>query len=243
VGREQLDAEAGAGGLRNAYAGRREQATCRTRASAAGARPGRRRAARSEQWREKWPGARVRQQACAAAAQERLAGGAGAKRPRRTGGVTAARTGTRERASAGLEWFVSDAEQVARACARWRVKAGGVYKCWAVGAERAHGREQAMLECNVPSNGTHRRSSGGKLLREMQERGSRIEDAAKVFNEMLTAGEVKLSLRSGSGSRIRAARSCADAARQGRGNAGPADEEEEEQRHEVVEADTAARIG
>jgi hypothetical protein len=86
---------------RSAYAGRREQATCRTRASAAGARPGRRRAARSEQWRVEWPGARVRQQACAAAAQERLAGGAGAKRPSRTGGVTAARTSTRERASAG----------------------------------------------------------------------------------------------------------------------------------------------
>jgi hypothetical protein len=39
-----------------------------------------------------------------------------------------------------------------------------------------------MLECDVPSNGTRRRSSGGKLLREMQERGSRIEDAAKVFD-------------------------------------------------------------
>jgi hypothetical protein len=35
---------------------------------------------------------------------------------------------------------------------------------------------------------------------------------------------------------------CADAARQGRGDAGPADEEEEEQQHEVVEAETAARI-
>jgi hypothetical protein len=73
-----------------------------------------------------------------------------------------------------------------------------------------------MLECDVASNGTRRRSSGGKLLREMQERGSRIENAAKVFDEMLTAGEVKLNLRSGSGSRMRAARTCADVMRRGR---------------------------
>jgi hypothetical protein len=77
----------------------------------------------------------------------------------------------------------------------------------------------------------------------MQERGSRIKGAAKVFDEMLTAGEAKLSLRSGSGSRMRAARTYADAARQGRANAGPADVEEEEQQHEVVEAETATRIG
>jgi hypothetical protein len=64
------------------------------------------------------PGARVRLQACAAAAQEWLAGDAEAKRPRRTGGVTAARTGTRERESTGLEWFVGGAERMARACAR-----------------------------------------------------------------------------------------------------------------------------
>jgi hypothetical protein len=73
-----------------------------------------------------------------------------------------------------------------------------------------------MLECDVLSNGTRRRSSGGKLLREMQERGSRIEDAAKVFDEMLTAGEVKLSLQRGNGSRMRAARTCADVIRRGR---------------------------
>jgi hypothetical protein len=41
------------------------------------------------------PGARVRQQACAAAAQERLAGGVGAKRPRLTGGAAAARIDAR----------------------------------------------------------------------------------------------------------------------------------------------------
>jgi hypothetical protein len=72
-----------------------------------------------------------------------------------------------------------------------------------------------MLECDVPSNGTRRRSSDGKLLREMQERGSRIENTAKVFDKMLTAGEVKLSLRSESRSRMHAAQTCADAVRQG----------------------------
>jgi hypothetical protein len=89
-------------------------------------------------------------------------------------------------------------------------------RCWAAGAERAHRHEQAMLECDVSSNGTRRRSSDGKLLREMQERGSRIEDAAKVFDEMLTAGEVKLSLRSGNRSTMRVARTCADVIRRGR---------------------------
>jgi hypothetical protein len=76
-------------------------------------------------------------------------------------------------------------------------------------------------------------------VREMQERGSRIEDAAKVFDEMLTAGEVKLSLRSESRSRMHAAQTCADAVRQGRGNAGPADEEEEEQQHEGLTTSSA----
>jgi hypothetical protein len=37
-------------------------------------------------------------------------------------------------------------------------------------------------------------------------------------------------------------RQCTDATRQGRGDAGPADEEKEEQQHEVVEAETAARV-
>jgi hypothetical protein len=41
-----------------------------------------------------------------------------------------------------------------------------------------------MLECDVPSNGTRRRSCDGELLREMQERDGRIEDAAQVFDEM-----------------------------------------------------------
>jgi pentatricopeptide repeat protein len=50
----------------------------------------------------------------------------------------------------------------------------------------------------------------------MRERGGRIEDAAKVFDEMLAAGKVKPSLRSGSGSRMCAARTCADVTRQGR---------------------------
>jgi hypothetical protein len=98
------------------------------------------------------------------------------------------------------------------------MEADDVCKCWAAGAEQTHGHERAMLECDVPSNGTRRRSSDGKLLREMQERGSRIENAAKVFDEMLTAGEVKLSLRSGSGSRMRAAETSACPAA-GRGGA------------------------
>jgi hypothetical protein len=41
------------------------------------------------------------QQVCAVATQERIAGGAGAKRLRRTSGVTAVRTSTHERARAG----------------------------------------------------------------------------------------------------------------------------------------------
>jgi hypothetical protein len=57
-------------------------------------------------------------------------------------------------------------------------------RCWAAGAERAHGHKQAMLECDVPSNSTRRRSCGGELLREMQECNGRIEDAAQVFDEM-----------------------------------------------------------
>jgi hypothetical protein len=59
-----------------------------------------------------------------------------------------------------------------------------VCRCWAAGAKRAHGHEQALLECDVPSNGTRRRSCGGKLLRKMRERDGRIEDAAQVFDEM-----------------------------------------------------------
>jgi hypothetical protein len=59
-----------------------------------------------------------------------------------------------------------------------------VCRCWAAGAERTHGHEQVVLECDVPSNGTRRRSCGGKLLREMRERDGRIEDAAQVFDEM-----------------------------------------------------------
>jgi hypothetical protein len=54
---------------------------------------------------------------------------------------------------------VGGTERVARACARWRAGVGGVGKCWATRAERAHGHEQAMLEYDVPSNGTRRRSA------------------------------------------------------------------------------------
>jgi hypothetical protein len=111
-----------------------------------------------------------------------------------------------------------------------------------------------MLECDVPSIGMRRRSCGGKLLREMQERDGCIKDAAQVFDEMLirVVLENARALLLGEASRVQdtvgrmlrwcAEQRCADAARQGRGNAGPADEEEEEQQHEVVEEETAARI-
>jgi hypothetical protein len=111
-----------------------------------------------------------------------------------------------------------------------------------------------MLECDVPSNGTRRRSCGGELFREMQERDGRIEDAAQVFDEMpiRVVLENARALLLGEASRVQdavgrmlqryAEQRCADAARQGRGDAGPADEEEEEQQHEVVEAETAARF-
>jgi hypothetical protein len=45
-------------------------------------------------------------------------------------------------------------------------------------------REVTVLGNDVPSDGTRRRSCGGKLLRNMQERDGHIEDAAKVFDEM-----------------------------------------------------------
>jgi hypothetical protein len=145
-------------------------------------------------------------------------------------------------------------EQRATACARVCAGSvgagvGGVGKCWAAGAEWTHGHEQAMLECDVPSNGTRRMSCGGKLLREMQERDGHIENAAQVFDEMpiRVVLENARVLLLDEASRVQDAvrrilRRCADAVRQGRGDAGPADEEEEEQQHEVVEAETTARI-
>jgi hypothetical protein len=106
-----------------------------------------------------------------------------------------------------------------------------------------------MLECDVPSNGTRRWSCGGKRLRKMQERDGRIEDAAQVFDEMpiRVVLENTRVLLLGEASTVQDAvgrilRRCADAVRQGRGDAGPADEEEEKQQHEVVEAETAVRI-
>jgi hypothetical protein len=41
-----------------------------------------------------------------------------------------------------------------------------------------------MQDNDVLSDGTRRRSCGGKLLRKLRERDGRIEDAAKVFDEM-----------------------------------------------------------
>jgi hypothetical protein len=95
---------------------------------------------------------------------------------------------------------------------------------------------------------------GGKLLREMQERDSRVKDAAQVFDEMpiRVLLEDTRVLPLGEASRVQdtvgrmlrrcAEQRCADAARQGRDDAGPAGKEEEEQQHEVVEVETAARI-
>jgi hypothetical protein len=94
-----------------------------------------------------------------------------------------------------------------------------------------------------------RRSCGRKLLCEMQERDGHIEDTAQVLDEM----PIRMILENarvlllGEASRVQDAigrilRRCADAVRQGRGDAGPADEEEKEQQHEVVEAETAAWV-
>jgi hypothetical protein len=51
------------------------------------------------------------------------------------------------------------------------------------GAKRTHGHEQIVLECDVPSNGTRRRSSGGKLLREMRERDGIDPNYAPVISD------------------------------------------------------------
>jgi hypothetical protein len=103
----------------------------------------------ARRWR-RWRGAEQRPQRAG------QLGAAGGTEP-------AAPGGTRERASAGLarasghwsgsravqERNVGGAEWVAQACARWRAGAGGVCRCWAAGAERAHGHKQAVLECGV----------------------------------------------------------------------------------------------
>jgi hypothetical protein len=73
------------------------------------------------------------------------------------------------------------------------------------------------------------------VARDAGTRG-RIEDAAQVFDEMRIRVVLENArvLLLGEASRVQDAvgrmlRRCADAPRQGRGNAGPADEEEEEQ--------------
>jgi hypothetical protein len=78
-----------------------------------------------------------------------------------------------------------------------------------------------MLERDVPSNGARRRSCGGKLLREMQERDGHIKNALEVFDEMLAIGEGE-SLQDAVGWMLRrcAGQRCAGAARQGRGERG-----------------------
>jgi hypothetical protein len=89
-----------------------------------------------------------------------------------------------------------------------------------------------VLKCDVPSNGTRRRSCGGKLLREMQERDGRIEDAAQVFDEMPIRAVLENArvLLLGEASRVQdavgwmlrrcAGQRCAGTARQGRGECG-----------------------
>jgi hypothetical protein len=89
---------------------------------------------------------------------------------------------------------------------------------------QARGQVQAALE----------------VMREMRECGGRIKDAAKVFDEMPMRAVLKNArvLLLGEASRVQdaigrmwrwcAGQRCAGAARQGRGDAGPADEEEEE---------------
>jgi hypothetical protein len=74
-------------------------------------------------------------------------------------------------------------------------------------------------------------------------RFGRIEDAAQVFDEMpiRTVPKNARVLLLDETSRVQDAvgrmlRRCTDAARQGRSNAGPADEKEEEQQHEVVQS-------
>jgi hypothetical protein len=63
---------------------------------------------------------------------------------------------------------------------------------------------------DVPSDGTRRRSCGGKLLHKMRERDGRIEDAAKVFDEMPMRAVLKNArvLLLGEASRVQDAVGC-----------------------------------
>jgi hypothetical protein len=49
--------------------------------------------------------------------------------------------------------------------------------------ERTHGHERAMLEYDVPSSGTRRRSCDGRLLREMRERDGIDPNYAPVISD------------------------------------------------------------
>jgi hypothetical protein len=51
------------------------------------------------------------------------------------------------------------------------------------GAKRTHGHEQIVLECDVSSNGTRRRSCDRKLLREMRERDGIDPNYAPVISD------------------------------------------------------------
>jgi hypothetical protein len=124
---------------------------------------------------------------------------------RRAGGSDSGDAGGAERADAGAREACAGArrpeqsehgERARRRCraARWsgRSRARGDMAARVSAGSAAGGREGGVA---VQSDGTRRRSYGGKLLREMRECGDRIEDAVKVFDEMSAAGEAKPSLR------------------------------------------------
>jgi hypothetical protein len=102
---------------------------------------------------------------------------------------------------------VSARDAGAGACGHWRRASAGAGQEQALEqARRKSGHWSGAIQATQaarprvggPSGGwrpgAHRRSYGGKLLHGMRERGDRIEDAAKVFDEMLAAGKVKPSL-------------------------------------------------
>jgi hypothetical protein len=138
-------------------------------------------------------GAGRRVSGCAREAWSRRArkriGRRGARRCGRAGGVCRRAQARAERA--GRACAAAAQSSALERAARAR---GDVAARVSVGSA-AGGREGGIA---VQSDSTHRRSCGGKLLCEMRERGGRIEDTVKVFNEMLAAGEAKPSLWIGS---------------------------------------------
>jgi pentatricopeptide repeat protein len=119
-----------------------------------------------------------------------------AREPGVQAGTSAVRVEQHAAAGAGLE----QAREPARMRAPERRDAGA-------GVEPGTRRRRSVDARWLATRHARRRSCGGKLLREMRERGGidpdyatvfsgwckigRIEDAAKVFDEMPAAGEVK----------------------------------------------------